>query len=210
MTHQTCPLPPDFNDWLKHGDLPHSSSTGITFLDNSHNEVELIAAPLDLILPPLNEASEGAANDTYDNSTSTILLNTGKNHMSQQPSQSVGTWKMEGWSCQHWKFPIDVESYNFSFNALSTLDCPATIVSCQGLTTVQPPRQRIKKQSLLDCDCMLLQHEWTYAKDLHSYHLININSPCLVDNIQDPRVLEAHIASSKYNDDNPSYDMAME
>jgi hypothetical protein len=39
--------------------------------------------------------------------------------------------------------------------------------------------------------------------------LVNLDDKLHVDNIADPRVLKAHLASSKYNEDNPFFDMAM-
>jgi hypothetical protein len=61
-------------------------------------------------------------------------------------------------------------------------------------------------------DCYLLQQHWN-QDDLRQPHLyFSIDNNSDVDDISDPRLLEAFIASqkkSKYNEDNPSYDMAM-
>ena len=125
-----------------------------------------------------------------------------------RPARAVGTWK-DG-PAKIRKFPIDGEEYEFNFNAECVLDHPVAMVSQRSVRSSQPFPHRLTKSSLLECS--LLQDAWTH--DYHRFQHLHMDSECrqLVDNICDPRVLECYVTSSKtskYNDDNPSYDMAM-
>ena len=214
-------LPTEFVDWL-HGrtndDVPHDAIT--TIVDDDYGSIELVHGNMDvddddnysvhdverdhtLDMPPEKAAqtdptppivSEGdieSEGDTHRTSTG-------------RPKRKVGTWK-DGPSI-HRRLPIDGEEYDYSFTS-SYIDRPVAMIAQRGLTSLQPPPQRLNKSTLLDC--IFLQKEWTYQHTHHSYLLINFDDPTQVDNVDDPRVLEAHLASSKYNDDNPSFDMAM-
>ncbi len=121
----------------------------------------------------------------------------------KRPQQNVKTWK-DGPAIIH-KLPIDGESYDFTFNAVT--DPAASMVLHPGYSTSQPTRS-LRKQSLFNCT--LLQHCWTVHNDHDNYLLMDLDNPHLVDNVHDPCTLEAHAAMSKYNDDNPSFDMAVQ
>ncbi len=67
------------------------------------------------------------------------------------------------------------------------------------------------KSDLLDCH--LLQQNWTdYGRGHHPYHHFDTENSLLVDFISDRRVSEHFVMTaktSKYNNDNPSFDMAI-
>ncbi len=120
------------------------------------------------------------------------------------PKRNFGTRKDR--PAIHRRLPIDGKEYDNSFNS-SSIDQPVTMIAQCGLTSLQLPPQKINKCTLLKR--IFLQHEWTYQHNFHSYLLVNLDDKLHVDNIADPHVLKAHLASSKYNKDNPFFDMAM-
>jgi hypothetical protein len=109
-----------------------------------------------------------------------------------RPRRNVGTWK-DG-PAIHRRLPIDDEDYDYSF-ASKCLDQPVAMIAQRAISANQPHPLRLSKQTLLECS--LLQHTWTYNHDHHPYLLLNFHDPLHVNNVTDPRVLEAHLASSK-------------
>jgi hypothetical protein len=125
----------------------------------------------------------------------------------RNPQRNVGTWK-DG-PAKLRSLPIDDEEYDFSF---VTLPEPAVaFVARRGHAKQQSQPQRLLKSDLLDCH--LLQRDWTeYGQQQHPYQHFDMTNATLVDFISDPRVTEHFVMTaktSKYDDDNPSYDMAM-
>ena len=122
-----------------------------------------------------------------------------------RPHQNVGTYK-DG-PAKILCLPIDGEDYDFSFHNMSTLDSPVMLVSQHGLTTSQPLPQKLSRAILSECS--VLQTTWTPDNNYHGYLIMDLNDPNLVNNVNDPHILSAHISSSKYYEDNPSFNMAV-
>ena len=121
-----------------------------------------------------------------------------------RPCRNVGTWK-DG-PAIHRRLPIIGDDYDYSFSS-SCLNQPVAMIAHRGLTSLQPPPQRLTKHALLER--ALFQRPWKYEHKLHAYLQLALDEPLHIDNVTDPRIVEAHVVSSKYNDDNPSYNMAM-
>ena len=71
--------------------------------------------------------------------------------------------------------------------------------------------QKISKASHVEC--YLLQHDWTddYLSGLEANKILDSwesNEEHMISEVVNPRLLAAKSVSSKYNDDNPSYDTA--
>ncbi len=119
------------------------------------------------------------------------------------------------WSCKH-KFPIDGEEYDYTFSAsiLSEWDHLVPAVSNKGrFEKNYHPQKKISKEALAECYSM--QTGWfedpsTFLASSQTLLLDSWDSDnYYFNNISDPRLLAAgHVKKSKYNDDNPSFDMA--
>lgn len=213
-------LPQEFIDWFTAHD-----GEGFVGQDTQHDPVP--SAPqqhtptlvmdyddhIELVHPPqqefdetgvqLNGQAEGdnipiPVPDVPEGATTTGLR--------RNPPRHVGTWK-DG-PAKLRTYPIDDEEYDFTFQ--SSLDSPVAFVARRGLSHTQPLPQKLLKSDLLDC--YLLQTNWKYDRSRHCHHQLDLDSTLYVDDISDPRVLETYVntaKTSKYNDDNPSFDMAM-
>jgi hypothetical protein len=111
------------------------------------------------------------------------------------------------------KFPIDGEAYDFSFANVEEWEHPVPAVANRGRITDYHPNQKLERGYL--AECFLLQDNWFEDPTC----LAAVNSNLVLDSwemneyyfndIPDPRVLEARTSkTSKYNEDNPSFDTA--
>ena len=214
-------LPKEFVDWFTNRTTADEPPSHDTVIIDEPDSVEIVhdahdydyndydAPPVDVELDHQAGDSEGAAQTDTPLPPATaseggFLGPAPEGETSGRPKRNVGTWK-DG-PAIHRRLPIDGEEYDYSFNSCF-IDQPVALIAQRGLTSLQPPPQKITKRTLLDC--IFLQHEWTYQPNHHSYLLVDLDDKLHVDNVTDPRVLEVHLASTKYNDDNPSFDMAM-
>ena len=208
----TSLLPIEFVDWFKGNDdlqpiddvSKHQTAPTILEYDDS---IELVDNPVfdnateGEILPSevLNDVTEGVDDET---------AGTASEGATKRPSRNVGTWK-DGPAIIR-KFPINGEEYEFNFNAEHISDQPAVMIASRPIHSSQPLPQKISKSSLLEC--YLLQTPWEYDRQCFEHLQMDTFETRHVDNISDPRVLESYVLSpktSKYNEDNPSFDMAM-
>jgi len=113
------------------------------------------------------------------------------------------------------KFPIDGESYEYAFNinVISEWDRPVPVTKNRGgIVTQHHPTQKINKGFL--AECYLLQEPWFDDPTCVSSVTTNLrldtwdSDGYYFNEIFDPRLLAARTSSSKYNEDNPSFDMA--
>ena len=130
-----------------------------------------------------------------------------------RPRQNVGTYK-EG-PANIRKFPINGESYDFSFNVniINEWEHPISSVKNKGrAATGYHPQQKISKASI--AECYLLQDTWfedpTCVSAINDNFVLDSwdNDGYYFNEISDPRLLAARTKSSKYNEDNPSFDTA--
>jgi hypothetical protein len=131
-----------------------------------------------------------------------------------RPWQNIGTYN-DGPAiiCQ---LPIECESYDFTFTATaySKYAHPVPAVSNRGRLTEYHPHQKLQQSFLSEC---YLLHETWFADPACLYTMsdnLNLDSwgsdeSHYFNNILDPRLLAARSASSKYNEDNPSFDTVM-
>jgi hypothetical protein len=111
--------------------------------------------------------------------------------------------------------PIEGESYDFTFtaNPHSKYAHPVSAISNQGCLTEYHPHQKLQQSFL--AEYYLLQEKW-FVDPACLYTMsdnLNLDSwdsgeSHYFNNILDPRLLAARSASSKYNEDNPSFDTA--
>jgi len=170
-------LPNEFRDWYNDRKDP-------TILDTA-DSIECVAGDLDLVNEDevqIPQETEGVPIQEPEG----VQIQEPEGAPSR-PSRTTKTWKDGPANIR--KFPIDGEEYDFSFHNI--IDPTATMLSCRGLSTSQPPPQRVTKQSLHECT--LLQQHWTDEKAYHNYFLMDLNDHHLVDNISDPRVYEAYV-----------------
>ncbi len=206
-------LPREYRDWLQ------------PIVPTSSTDAKNTLPPQDNYLPSTSDTTPSEPDQNTTVGDTTVTDDDDVSHtqpslhdhtpastppLRRNPTRSVGTWK-DG-PAKIRTLPIDDEEYDFSFHtsAATYLDPPAAFVARRGLHYLQPLAQKVAKSDMLDC--YLLQHTWTKDCARGSHLHLNINNDTDVDVISDPRVLEAFIANqkqSKYNDDNPSFDMAM-
>ena len=202
----TSLLPIEFVDWFQGSDDPQPPDVSeqqpsrITIFAND-DSIELV----DNTIPDDVSEGETFTQKVLDEVTEGVIDSEGA---TTRPSRNVGTWK-DGPAMIR-KFPIDGEEYEFNFNSQHISDQPAAMIASRPIHSSQPPPQKLSKSSLLEC--YLLQTPCEYDRK-HFEHLhMDIFETKHVDNINDPRVLESYVLSpktSKYNEDNPSFDMAM-
>jgi hypothetical protein len=100
----------------------------------------------------------------------------------------------------------------FNSNIVNDWENPVPAVANCGRTTEYHPNQKIT-QSFLP-ECYLLQDNWfedpTCMADISENLMLDSwdNNGYYFNEISDPRVLEAHAKTTKYNKDNPSFDTA--
>jgi hypothetical protein len=110
--------------------------------------------------------------------------------------------------------PIDGESYDLTFSAriIGEYAHPVPADTNQGCFTDYHPHQ--KHQQCFLAECYLLQEPWfadPTCLDAVSYNLTLdswASGGLYFNDISDPQLLAAHSTSSKYNEDNPSFDTA--
>ncbi len=131
-----------------------------------------------------------------------------------RPRQNVGTYKDGPAIICH--LPINGESYDLTFSAtiISKYAHPVLAVSNQDHFTDYHPHQKL--QQCFHAECYLLQEQWfadPTCLDAVSHNLTLdswASGGLYFNDISDPRsLLAACFASSKYNEDNPSFDTAM-
>jgi hypothetical protein len=125
----------------------------------------------------------------------------------RNPRRNVGTYRDGPAKVRN--LPIDDEEYDCTFWS-TTDDPPVAFVARRGLNQTQTLPQKLSKHDILEC--YLLQQRWDSTHTFHPHHQMDLTSDLEVDVVSDPRVLETFLASktsSKYDNDNPSYNMAM-
>ena len=136
-----------------------------------------------------------------------------ENNNGRPRRNNVGTYK-DG-PAKIRKFPIDGESYEFAFNinVLSDWERPVPVIKNRGgIATRHHPAQKLNKSFL--AECYLLQEPWFNDPTCVSSVTDNLffdtwdSDGYYFNEIFDPRLLAARTSSSKYNEDNPSFDMA--
>ncbi len=209
-------LPEEFMDWLH--PTPASSfeppSPGITppvgmpfippIIVDQEDQVELIDDPT---TTPAPEGDPHTSNAPATVEGLTASKGAPSTTFRRNPPRAVGSWKDGPANIRN--RPIEGEEYDFSFCSLSD-DPPVAFVARRGYCQAQPLPHRLYKPDVLDC--YLLQRQWDNSLHHHPFHHMSLTNDFDVDIISDPRVLEAYptaIKSSKYDEDNPSYDMAM-
>jgi len=127
--------------------------------------------------------------------------------------RNVGTYKDGPANIR--KFPIDGESYEFAFNinVINDWEHPIPAISNRGgFGKDHHPTQKVNKSFI--ADCYLLQEQWfkdpTCVSEISNHITFDTwdSDEFYFNEIFDPRLLAARAKSSKYNDDNPSFDMA--
>ncbi len=198
-------LPREFNQWLHSSDStpPLHQPAVVPDVDQPSQQTQDNHTPPDEDTDSITAAPEGAADLAPEGDVvhdKTVILR-------RNPPRNVGTWK-DG-PAKLRTLPIDDDDYDFSFNIMP--DPPVAMIARRGHIKHQPPPQRLSKQDLFEC--YLLQQNWSeYGPSYHPHHHFDLGSDLDVDYIDDPRVLEHFVMAvktSKYNDDNPSFDMAM-
>ena len=130
-----------------------------------------------------------------------------------RPRRNVGTYKDGPANIR--KFPIDGESYEFAFNVkvINEWEHPIPSVLNKGrVTTEYHPNQKICKEAI--AECYLLQDPWfsdpTCVSAMHDNFVLDSweSDGYYFNEISDPRLLAARTKTSKYNEDNPSFDTA--
>ncbi len=220
--------PPEFSDWLREGS-PTSLNTNDPIqleqeqkddYDQTQNNIPLEFIPeTEGVLAPEGVSTEkvSTTEGVFTPDTTSIGAHldvidaTIPTHPTRKnPPRNVGTYK-DGPAILRC-LPIHDEEYDLAFPT-STVDQPVALLARRGLTKSQPLPQKVSKTDLLDCH--LLQQPWEYDRSRHPHHHMSLDACAQtmdVDSISDPRVLESYImtaTSSPYNEDNPSYEMAM-
>ncbi len=111
------------------------------------------------------------------------------------------------------KFLIEGELYDFAFNIISNWEHPVPVVANRGQISKKfHHQQKINKGFL--AECYLQQDPWfedpTCLTSLSNNLTLDSwesDHPTFID-VSDPRILAACTKTSKYNDDNPSFDTA--
>ncbi len=213
-SHQRHNLPPDFLEWLDRSISPPSSPNTFPpplIVDNDEyiemindnlptnsNDTAIVPATIDNV----NQIPEDIPMTAPEGVTPTPPLR-------RNPARNAGSWK-DG-PAKIRMCPIDDEDYDFTF--LSSLeDQQVAFVARRGLCTSQSLPSKLSKADMHEC--CLLQQQWINNNGTHLYphHQMSLVDDLVVDSVSDPRVIETYLTtaqSSKYNDDNPSFDMAV-
>ena len=134
-------------------------------------------------------------------------------HQNNRPRRNVGTYKDGPANIR--KFPIDGESYEFAFNikVINEWEHPIPSVLNKGRITMDyHPNQKICKESI--AEYYLLQDPWfddpTCVSAINDNFVLDSweSDGYYFNEISASRVLTARTKTSKYNDDNPSFDTA--
>jgi hypothetical protein len=132
-----------------------------------------------------------------------------------RPRRNVGTYK-DG-PAKIRRLPIDGEEYEFGFNVnvISNWERPVPAVSNSRHVPKSFHAQHKLQKGYL-AECYLLQDSWfedpTFVSELSDHLRVDPwddSNEIYFNEIEDPRILAARKAkTSKYDDDNPSYDTA--
>lgn len=134
-------------------------------------------------------------------------------HQNNRPRRNVGTYKDGPANIR--KFPIDGESYEFAFNikVINEWEHPIPSVLNKGRITMDyHPNQKICKESI--AEYYLLQDPWfddpTCVSAINDNFVLDSweSDGYYFNEISASSVLTARNKTSKYNDDNPSFDTA--
>jgi hypothetical protein len=127
------------------------------------------------------------------------------------PCWNIGTYKNGPANIRN--FPIEGESYDFAINFISNWEHPVPVVANRGQISEQFHHQHKINKGFL-AKCYLLQDPWfedptclTSLSNNLTLDSCKSDHPTFI-NILDPRILAACTKTSKYNDDNPSFDAA--
>jgi hypothetical protein len=202
------PLPQDFVDWFDNPE--HIGAAPIDPITADETPAIQLDAPNPYVHDHDTDPDKITNPEGDNESEGGALAPEGHNESEgdafERPSRNMKSWKDGPANIR--KFPIDGEEYDFTFTAQNILDPAVPLITSRGLVKPpQQPLQRITKSFLHDS--VLMQRAWTQSTAQHTYFLMDVDSPTHVDIISDPRVLEAYAGKSKYNDDNPSFDMAV-
>jgi hypothetical protein len=206
------------NPFRSDSNVDQVDSKIIAHNDISNNGSQLIRDSEEAI-QQADSASEGAPHDTIvpiNHSTETNIAPEVpvRNEHSEtgQPRRNVGNYKQGPAKIR--RLPIVGEEYDFSFSAISEWDQPVPVIANRvNVQTKYHPQQRLQKSFL--AECYLLQDCWTDNPDCIHQIYSNIilgsweSDDIYLTDIQDPRLLAAHSSASKYNEDNPSWEIAM-
>ncbi len=104
---------------------------------------------------------------------------------------------------------MENDDYDLSFKISSDAIVNPVFVARRGLSHTQLLPCKLSKTDLLECH--LLQDDALDSRRRFPHHQLSVTNNLTVGSISDPRVIETYLASkkSKYDDDNPSFDMAM-
>ncbi len=130
---------------------------------------------------------------------------------SGHPCRNVGTYKDGPANIR--KFLVEGELFDFAFSIISNWEHPVPVVANRGQISKQfHHQQKINKGFL--AKCYLLQDPWFEDPTCSTCLSNNLtldswesDHPTFID-VSDPRILAARTKTSKYNDDNPSFDTA--
>jgi hypothetical protein len=122
---------------------------------------------------------------------------------SGHPCWNIGTYKDGPANIR--KFPIEGELYDFAFNIISDWEHPVPVVANRGQISEQfHHQQKINKGFLTKC--YLLQDPWFEDPTC----LTSLSNNLTLDSWESDRpTFIDRTKTSKYNDDNPSFDTAM-
>jgi hypothetical protein len=128
-----------------------------------------------------------------------------------RPCRNIGTYKDGPANIR--KFPIEGELYDFAFNIISDWEHPVPVVANRSQVSKKFHSQQKMNKGFL-AECYLLQKPWFEDPNCLaslSNHLTldswESENTTFID-VSDPRILAARTKTSKYNEDNPSFDTA--
>ncbi len=202
-------LPHEFTNWMQPPPLTPTPHPTPPVIYNNDTTIEVVDQMQHTTPGGVTDVPEGDIDAVPEGDNEALPSDDVVPHTQttrRNPSRNVGTYKdgpAKLRSC-----PIDGEEYDFTFTLDE--DPPVAFLARRGLTHTQPLPQKLSKADILECH--LLQHNWVYSRTHHPHFHLDIDSHTYVDVVSDPRVLETSVMtckSSKYDNDNPSYDMAM-
>ena len=213
-------LPPELLDWLSPDSSGGSSSqasdtTPPTLLPSDMTPPLIIANSdnIETVITHNNDLHHPQPQTDYDtpstegdihplpaegDTTQTLRRN---------PRRNVGTWK-DG-PAKLRTCPMENDDYDLSFQISHDVNVAPVFVARRGHCHTQPLPHKLSKTNLLECH--LLQTDPSISRHRFPHHQMSVIDNSTVDSISDPRVIETYLASktSKYDDDNPSFEMAM-
>jgi hypothetical protein len=204
------PLPPEFRDWLSSSLEQLTPTLPQHSIEASPPRTPRIVAEQDTIEvvdEPTSDPSTPCDDDGSSSTEGASAPTASTPPLRRNPKRAVGTWK-DG-PAKLRTCPMDNDDNDFSF-ASSLDEVQPVLVARRGLCQTQQLPKRLLKQDLLECH--LLQNTISCSRIHYPHHHLSLHDDANVDSVSDPRVIEAYLASkktSKYDADNPSFDMAM-